>query len=83
MILFLINEQIINTDKQNVRKFATPEYEQQKCSYYFMPELKPFVNEYYFRPRERLVASINGKIPKKFNELRRIGENDSKICQLI
>lgn len=48
MILFLINEQIINIDIQIARKFATPEYEQQKYSYYFMPELKPFVNEYYF-----------------------------------
>ena len=36
MILFLINEQIINIDKQIARKFATPEYEQQKYSYYLL-----------------------------------------------
>lgn len=43
---------------------------------YFTPELKPFVNEKWFK-NERIQIKIKENLPENFSELRKAGENES------
>ena len=68
LILYFIEEKIITVDEK-IRKiiFSNDDDEPPKYSSYFAPEVKSFVNE----------------LPHIFEQKRKIGENDSKICEII
>lgn len=96
ILFFLIDEKmmIFNTyiakRITSVNKYISAHYYR-----YFQPELMPFINEKWF---QRLkynykianfpafigwLENLDEELPEDFEEKRRIGENDSIICELI
>ena len=74
ILLYLIEEQIIIIDEPIVIKYMNKFSYPPNYTTFFQPEFKPFLYKDYFH---------NYEIPENFSELRRIGENDSYICELI
>ena len=82
ILLFLLEENIIIVDKYIVKKFFSDKNIDRKYPKYFSPEIKPFANENWFL-KMNFLEEINDELPEAFFEKRKIGENDSLICQLI
>lgn len=76
ILLLLIENQIISVDKTIVNVLKSEKYYTAKYPLYFFPEIKPFTDE-------NLVQNLSKEIPENFDKKRKIGENDSKICELI
>ena len=92
ILLFLIEEEVITVDEYFVKTITKEKYAKKKYPLYFLPEVKPFMNERWFPkydPNEyRLRFNIWTKelmkeLPENFYELRKKGENESFLCQLI
>ena len=61
----------------------TKKYLSAKYPHYFMPEIKKFINEKWFTNTREWVKEIKQELPDDFYDLRKEGENDSYICNLI
>lgn len=98
LLLFLIEEKIMNIDEYVVKRIITKKYVDKKYPQYFAPEILPFVNEKwfpkfidenerkvfsYFMDKNEWVKEIKKELPDIFYEKRKKGENDSYICKLI
>ncbi|KAK8844301.1 hypothetical protein M9Y10_024513 [Tritrichomonas musculus] len=92
ILLFLIEEEVITVDEYFVKTITKEKYAKKKYPLFFLPEVKPFMNERWFPkydPNEyRLRFNIWTKelmkeLPENFYELRKKGENESFLCQLI
>ena len=73
ILLFLFEEKLLTMDSNIRNTMMQEKYKQAKYPQYFAPELRTSV---FFKP-------IQNELPENFNENRKIGENESKICQLI
>ena len=87
ILLFLIDEKILFIDKyiinsfligQNSNKYIDSDYLQ-----YFSPEIQQFVSINRGFKKNKLIKSIPKKIPEKFYEDRKYGENNNYICKII
>lgn len=67
ILLFLIEEKIISVTETIAKRIRLNKYDD-----YFCPEMKPFFSDLQTK-----------ELPENFEEKRRIGENDSFICQII
>lgn len=76
ILLFLINEKIINVDDNFVQIITSDEYKNKKYNNYFFPEIKPFLKEF-------VVRSMTKKYNINFDEDRSIGQNNDKLLKLI
>lgn len=98
ILLFLIDEKMMVVDTYIAKKFTTvKKYITALYPQYFQPELMPFINEKWFlRLKQQYkignlfnpsfsewIVNLDEKLPEDFEEKRRIGENESKICELI
>lgn len=81
IILFLIEEKIIKIDNYVFTRLIN---ESDVYREYFFPEIRPFLTDKIIKKYEiqKLVKKYD-KIPKKFFEKRKSGENDSEICEII
>lgn len=79
IILFLINEKILNIDKSIVSKMKSKKYQIEGYLDYFYPEVLPFLD----RITRRSVDEKNRDISNNFEQKRMMGENENQICQLI
>ncbi|KAK8843653.1 hypothetical protein M9Y10_024716 [Tritrichomonas musculus] len=80
ILLFLIEEEMIIIEKNIAKEISTNDkYLQAKYPEYFRPEIQPFINESWF-PKN---VDFSEEIPTNFNELRKIGENDGYLYDLI
>lgn len=52
-----------------------------KYPQYFAPELRPFINKVWMS--ESTIEKISKEIPENFYQLRKIGEDDKFICNLV
>ena len=82
ILLFLLEEKIIIMEKDIVEKFFTNKYRNAEYPKYFSPEIKPFMDFFLFT-KNHWDNQIMTELPQNFNELRKIGENESFICELI
>lgn len=73
ILLFLINENILEVDKQVANCIA---HKNHSYPSYFAKEIRPFVSADFYQ-------RISRGLPPDYEEKRNIGENDSYICQLI
>lgn len=63
-----------------------------KYPQYFSPEIKPFINEKWFPiynpfdddlKNSQVIKEIMRELPNNFNYLRKIGENESYLSEMI
>lgn len=97
ILLLLIEENIMIFDEKIAKTILLGyEYLEKSYSSYFLPEIRPFVNKQWFPTNNnnklmgrisnklfKLIEIIKDDLPEDFYEKRRIGENDSKICEVI
>ena len=83
ILLFIIEEKILIFDAYIAKKMITKKYLSAKYPHYFMPEIKKFINEKWFTNTREWVKEIKQELPDDFYDLRKEGENDSYICNLI
>lgn len=76
LLLFLIEEKIITLEKSIVYLIINEKYKEANYPQYFFKEIKE-------KTSESIVKEIKNEIPENYEELRRIGENENKVCQLI
>ena len=72
ILLFLIHENIMTIDQYIADQLKI----YSKSIKYFWPEIKEFI-------KDEWIQDSNQVLPEDFDEKRKIGENDSQICQLI
>ena len=82
ILLFLFEEKFLIMDRYIIQILNTEKYLKSNYPEYFAPEIKPFISEKWF-PTNNLLERISFEIPDNFNELRKEGENDNYICELI
>ena len=75
-LLLLIEKQILLIDKTITKIMTTPKYKEAKYPLYFLPEIKPFIND-------SLIEELTKEIPENYDEKRKNGENDDHLCELI
>lgn len=89
ILLFLIEEKILTVDEFFVKQIIDSNYLAKKYPQYFAPEIKPFSNENWFPKydkyiiKTKFVEDIMKELPDDFYEKRKIGENESYLCELI
>ncbi|KAK8853002.1 hypothetical protein M9Y10_018000 [Tritrichomonas musculus] len=84
ILLFLIEEHVINIDENIAKEITTKKkYRKSKYPQYFAPEIKYLLKANWFPRYDNLIKQINEEIPEDFYELRKIGEEDRFICKLI
>lgn len=74
ILLFLIDQKIIIPDSFVARSISNGKYKRRKYPEYFCPEFKEFLNT---------KVELFENNPDEFQNLRRIGENEHPICQII
>ena len=83
----LIRYQFDGDLKPNIRlkhnQIGTKETLKQNYKYYFYPEMLPYISKWNKTRYENDLLRIDKNIFDKLDKIRRIGENDSYICQLI
>lgn len=76
VLLFLFEEKYIEITSKIFHKLNDQsKYLNRKYINYFYPEIKEYLDTFDQR--------IYGKIPGNFEELRKTGQNESKICEII
>ena len=85
ILIFLFEEKIIKMENYIATKIITKKYLERNYFDYFLPEIKPFVNERFLKSHgcEHLISEISKDLPENFFEKRKSGENDSAICEVI
>ena len=78
ILLFLIEEKMLNFDKNIVKTIAEGKYLKYNYPSYFLPEIRLFLTKQNINNDKQ-----KDEIPENFYENRKIGENCSHICQLI
>lgn len=82
ILLFLFEEKIIIPDEHIVKIMTSYKYSKKGYPYYFINEIKSFIDQDF----ASIIEKENKKIDTtslSFDEKRKIGENDSYLCQLI
>ena len=82
ILLFLIEEKILEIDEYVIKILNTSEYILKNYLSYLAPEIKPYINTKNCIQHE-LVTRLSENLPKDFNEKRKTGENDNLICKII
>ena len=72
ILLFLMEEKLINPDKSISSNIVNSKYPKACYSQYFYPEFRSFLD-----------SSLAPSDPQSFDKLRKIGENDDPICKII
>ena len=88
ILLFLIETKILIIDESIAKQIIQSKYAKAKYPQYFQPEIQPFINKkwfpkYNYDSEKNWILEIQKEIPEYFYELRKIGENDHFICELI
>lgn len=76
LLLFLLQEKMIQFDTKIVSKIIEGKYRELFYPHYFYTEIKPFISCI-------LDTDIKRKIPENFDQKRSNGENDQIVCELI
>ena len=81
ILLFALNEKIVTLDQKILNCFFEDELIKQNYYLYFYPEIKEMIrNNLIFEEKTKMILNDNIDF---FLEKRKIGENDSLLCNLI
>ena len=88
ILLFLIETKIFIIDESIAKRIIQGKYLKAKYPQYFQPEIQPFIKKKWFpkynkKEENEWILEIEKEIPAYFYELRKNGENDHFICELI
>lgn len=83
ILLFLIEEKVIEFDKFMANYLMSPKYRQKNYHIYFHPEIKNFLDEESKNRIEQKLHINDDNFLQAFTAKRRIGENDNLLCQII
>lgn len=76
VLLFLMQNQIMDVKKAFVRAILSEKYAGMKYPLFFFPEIRALLSE-------DQAMCYEGQLPDDFDEKRKVGENESVVCQLI
>ena len=77
ILLFLLEENLLKIDGFITSKFHDDRYSQMYYPIYFLPEIKPFVNEEWYENTEK------ENLTEEFYKQRKEGEDEEYIMELI
>ena len=80
ILLFLFKNKIILPDKYITSAITHKKFLAKNYHFYFYPEIKDFLSE---ECQQEYKCELLSTDPDKFEQKRKIGENDNYICQLI
>ena len=81
ILLFLIEEKVLIFDEYVVKSIInSKKINESNYLQFFQPEIKPFIDEKWIC---KYVKYIKKELPDNFYALRKNGENENPICQLI
>ena len=96
VLLFLIQEKIINIDGNIVNQITKMEFIDKKYPQYFGPEIQPFLTEEFtsgilktrndpmsFYLTNKWIREALEEVQSDFYDKRKQGENDNYLCELI
>ncbi|KAK8846192.1 hypothetical protein M9Y10_020198 [Tritrichomonas musculus] len=83
MLLIMIQNEIIELNESIINLILTQKDSVFQKSLYFYPEIKPFISEEQRTKIENDLLQIDPEILTKFDEKRKIGENDGYLYSLI
>lgn len=87
ILLFLIDEKILNVDNHIINFFLTGIQNKYMDSFYlqyFSPEIQRFIKSDKSFKKNNLIKDLKKQIiPENFNEDRKLGENNNDICKII
>ena len=86
ILLFLFEENLIIFNESIAKTFFTEEYFDANYLQYFLPEIKPYINEKWalkYAYNEKYSNILKEETPTNFYENRKISENDELICKII
>lgn len=85
ILLFLLQEGILTITEQSIYSFLENNpFNQTKSLVYFLPEIKQFFpNGFNGIPYLNEYQPFYEKLPDHFDEKRKIGENDTFLCEVI
>ena len=84
MMLFFIKNQILSIDKEIYEEMLIINPKSRtKYHYFFYPEIKKFLENKEIEKIDQELAQYNPNVFIYFDERRKIGENESYICELI
>ncbi|KAK8899165.1 hypothetical protein M9Y10_001467 [Tritrichomonas musculus] len=83
ILLYLLENNIIIPDKSIALAISSPKYYKRFYPQFFYPEFEPFFTATILQKMKNQNPDIFEMEIETFKEKRRIGENDSYICQLI
>lgn len=86
ILLFLLEEKILNFTEDICKEIITKDFINHKYPHYFYPEVKQFMNEIWFQKNNSTndwIQEIDQSLNEDFYKKRQNGENDSYICELI
>ena len=87
LLLFLIKTKIIKFDEYIITEITTKiRYLNNYYPLYFLPEIKPFINEKWFPSdiqcnKYDFYSELKKELPEDFEENRQIGENENYLCK--
>lgn len=80
ILLFLIKESVLQVDQSIIDVINDSKYWNEQYIKYFLIESRPFISAELF---DEIKEGLNNEESKFFEENRKIGENNSFICNLI
>ena len=83
ILLYLLENKILIPDESIAQAISEPKYYKQFYPQYFYPEFESLFTEKLLQKMKNHNPDIFKMEIESFKEKRRIGENDSYICQLI
>ena len=83
ILLFLIEEKIMILDEIIAESFLQTKFNKAKYFEYFLPEIKPLLNEKFISKHRLSTKKIEEELPENYYIDRKIGENNNNICKLI
>lgn len=83
ILLFLIENKILILNK-DIISIMLYRIKYNNYIYYFAPEIKPFYDDLEYELKQyHLLEELLSEIPPNFYQNRIIGENESRICEII
>lgn len=87
ILLFLIENKIINIDETIFDTFMERKYLIEKYPEYFLPEILPFIEKYSKSNDriipERMIKYLDQNLPEDFMERRKLVDNNDEISKII
>ena len=83
LLLFLIKEKFVEFDEICYKRVGNNDHLKSQFQYYFYPEIKELIDDETREQVKSFAQEISDDNFGLFENKRKLGENDTKICQII